>query len=249
MHFRYFVELQYNGKNFHGWQVQTNARTVQAEVNEKLSILLKHQVETLGAGRTDTGVHAQHFVAHFDLPEDISNKLHLLTRKLNLFLPSDIAIKRIIPVTPDAHARYDASSRTYKYYISTNKNVFWNDYSWPIFQKLDVDSMQEGSQMLLDYSDFTTFSKLHSDNKTNICHIIASGWSMVENMLIYNIKADRFLRNMVRAIVGTLVLMGRKKLTIEQFKEIIELKDRSCAGESAPAQGLFLHQIEYPYPL
>ncbi len=246
MHFRYFIELQYNGKNYHGWQIQPNAPTVQAEINEKMSILLKLPVETLGAGRTDTGVHARHFMAHFDLPEDISKNLTSLTRKLNLFLPDDINIQRIFPVTPTAHARFDALSRTYKYYISTQKDVFLNDYSWPIFQKLDTGLMQKASQLLMNYDDFTSFSKLHSDNKTNLCHIESAGWSKEENKLIFTIKADRFLRNMVRAIVGTLVLLGRKKITANELEEIIMSKDRSCAGESAPAQGLFLHLIEYP---
>ena len=248
MHFRYFIELQYNGKNFHGWQIQPNAPTVQSEINEKISILLKQSIETTGAGRTDTGVHARHFIAHFDFHEDISKKLTSLTRKLNLFLPNDIFIKRIVPVATDAHARFDAISRTYKYYISTQKDVFWNDYSWTIHQKLDTELMQKGAQLLMNYNDFTSFSKLHSDNKTNLCRIESADWSNEENKLIFTIKADRFLRNMARAIVGTLVLVGRKKITPKELEDIIQSQNRSSAGESAPAQGLFLHWIEYPYP-
>ena len=249
MPFRYFIELQYNGTNFHGWQIQPNALTVQAEINEKLSILLKHPIETTGAGRTDTGVHARQFFAHFDLPEDIVKNLKSLTGKLNLFLPDDISLQRIIPVDSKAHARFDATSRTYKYYISTRKNVFRNEYSWPIFQKLHRENMQLGAELLLNYNDFTSFSKLHSDNKTNLCNLFSAEWSTEDEMLVFTIKADRFLRNMVRAIVGTLVLLGRKKITQQQLAEIIELKDRSQAGESAPARGLFLHEIEYPYEL
>lgn len=249
MPFRYFIELQYNGTNFHGWQIQPNARTVQAEINEKLSILLKHPIETTGAGRTDTGVHARQFFAHFDLPEDIVKNLKSLTGKLNLFLPDDISLQRIIPVDSKAHARFDVTSRTYKYYISTRKNVFRNEYSWPIFQKLHRENMQLGAELLLNYNDFTSFSKLHSDNKTNLCNLFSAEWSTEDEMLVFTIKADRFLRNMVRAIVGTLVLLGRKKITQQQLAEIIELKDRSQAGESAPARGLFLHEIEYPYEL
>lgn len=245
MDYRYFIEMQYNGTNYHGWQIQPNAPTVQAEVNEKMSILLKQPVETIGAGRTDTGVHARHFIAHFDFPEDISKKLDSLTRKLNLFLPDDIFVQRIFPVDSSAHARFDAIYRTYKYYISTHKDVFLNEYSWSIFQKLDVELMQKGANVLMEFDDFTSFSKLHSDNKTNICHITSADWSIDNHLLIFTVKADRFLRNMVRATVGTLVLLGRNKLTIPDFIEIIKLKDRSAAGESAPAKGLFLHLIEY----
>ncbi len=249
MSHRYFIELQYNGKNFHGWQIQPNARTVQAELNEKISILLKQPVETTGAGRTDTGVHAKQFFAHFDFANDISRNLVSLTHKMNSFLPDDICIQRIIPVSPDAHVRFDALSRTYKYYITTHKSVFQNEYAWQIFHKLDTGLMQESSNLIMKYNNFKSFSRLHSDNKTNICRIFSAGWSTDNHLLIFTIKADRFLRNMVRAIVGTMVGVGRNKITPSHFEEIIKSKDRSLAGESAPAKGLFLYEIEYPYPL
>jgi tRNA pseudouridine38-40 synthase len=247
MPYRYFIELQFNGTNFHGWQIQGNSRTVQSEVNEKLSILLKHPIKTVGAGRTDTGVHARYFVTHFDFPENISSDLIPLTRKLNLFLSEDIAILRISPVDIKAHARFDVLSRTYKYYISTLKDVFWKDFSWPIYQQLDIGVMRKATKLLLEYSDYTSFCKLHSNNRNCICKVITAEWSEDEHRYILTITADRFLRNMVRAIVGTLVLVGRKKISVSKFKEIIELKNRSKAGESAPAQGLFLHHIEYPF--
>jgi len=249
MPYRYFIELQFNGSKFHGWQIQQNARTVQEELNGKMSILLKHQVKSTGAGRTDTGVHARYFIAHFDFPENISDQLIRLTQKLNRFLPNDIYIRRIFPVAANSHARFDAISRTYKYYISTCKDVFREEYSWPIYQSLDLGIMQNASKLLLDYQDFTSFCKLHSDNIDGLCKLLSAEWSKEEHLLIFTITADRFLRNMVRALVGTLVMTGCKKLSISQLKKIITSRDRSQAGESAPAKGLFLHHIEYPYPL
>ena len=248
MTFRYFIELQFNGKNFHGWQVQPNAHTVQSELNEKLSILVNKPVETVGAGRTDSGVHAKYFVAHFDIDKELIN-LPKLIYKLNNFLHEDIFVMGIHPVSNNAHARYSALSRTYKYYISTQKDVFRKDLSWLLFSNLEIEALNAGASEILKYSDFTSFSKLHSDVKTNTCKIHFSQWTQEKHMLIYTITADRFLRNMVRSIVGTLIRIGKGKLSIDDFKDIINSKDRSKAGESAPAQGLFLHDIKYPFPL
>lgn len=249
MSYRYFIVLQFNGKDYHGWQIQPNSHTVQAELNEKLGILLNTTVETVGAGRTDTGVHARYFVAHFDSYTDLSSKLESLCSKLNNFLPANILVFKIVPVTPHAHARFDAISRTYKYYISKEKEVFNSGLSWHVFCNLDLELMNEGAKILMEYTDFTSFSKLHSDVKTHICKIESVSWTQEDHQLVFTITADRFLRNMVRAIVGTLVNVGSNKISLAYFREIIESKKRSMAGESVPAHGLFLHHIEYPYPI
>lgn len=246
---RYFIVLQYNGKNYHGWQIQPNGPTVQAELNGKLSILLKEKIETIGAGRTDTGVHAKYFVAHFDCKQDINKFLENLTFKLNGFLPGDIRIIKIIPVNQNAHARFDAISRSYQYFISTVKSVFSADYSWQLSADIDVDLMNMGAELLMDYKDFSSFSKTGTTVKTNLCSVTAALWHKEDDMLIFTITSDRFLRNMVRAIVGTMVDLGKKKIDIMKFRQIIEAGDRSMAGESAPAQGLFLWNIKYPYDL
>jgi tRNA pseudouridine38-40 synthase len=246
MNYRYFIELQYHGKNYRGWQIQPDAPTVQAELNEKLTILLEEEIETVGAGRTDTGVHAVHFVAHFDSTKDLEKREKQLVKKLNGFLPEDIFVLRIVKVENHHHARFDALSRTYKYFIATRKDVFRQDYSWLIHNMLDIDKMNAASVLLKEYKDFTSFSKLHTDVKTNICHIQSAIWESKNHMLVFTIRADRFLRNMVRALVGTLVQVGREKISLEQFRDIIEAKNRSDAGESAPAKGLFLYRIEYP---
>jgi tRNA pseudouridine38-40 synthase len=247
--YRYFIEMQFNGEAYCGWQIQPGSPTVQAEVNDKLSILLHEPVKTIGAGRTDTGVHARHFIAHFDSFNDLSSKLPDLTYKLNHILPADVSVQRIIPVAPNAHARFDAVSRTYQYFITTEKNVFQNDQYWQSAYSLDIELMNEGARIIQASNDFASFSKLHSDAKTTICRIKTAFWSKNENTLIFTITADRFLRNMVRAIVGTLVDLGRNKININDLVNIIGYKDRSRAGESVPAKGLFLQKIEYPYPL
>lgn len=246
MNFRYFIKLQYNGKNYHGWQIQPNAPTVQEELNTKLSILLNNDIQVVGAGRTDAGVHAKFFVAHFDSLFNLDSKLTHITTKLNSFLPQDIVIIRIFRVSGNAHARFTATSRTYNYFISTSKNVFRNDFLWNLHSKLDIEIMNKGAEELKKYTDFTSFSKLHTDVKTNNCKIESAYWLSEDNILTFSITADRFLRNMVRSIVGTLVLLGRHKINIPQFQEIIQKKKRSAAGESAPAQGLFLTHIAYP---
>ncbi len=248
MNYRYFIELHFNGKNYHGWQIQPNAHTIQGELNEKLSIILKRTIETVGAGRTDAGVHARYFVAHFDTEKSLKN-INTLVVKLNSFLPGDICIKNIYPVNKNYHARFDVISRTYKYFISTQKDIFHQDYAWQIYYDLDIDRMNKGAKELMKYSDFTSFSKLHTDVKTNNCKVLSAHWTREENQLIFTITADRFLRNMVRSIVGTFADLGRRKTGIRELKKIIDARNRSFAGESAPAHGLFLYNIEYPYPL
>ena len=246
MNYRYFIELSYRGTNYHGWQIQENAHSVQAELNKSLSILLKEDITTLGAGRTDTGVHAKYFVAHFDsIRADLSGNPSFLYH-LNQILPLDISIKSILSVKPEAHARFDAISRTYNYIICNDKDPFWREFAWMYYGALDIELMQKATQYLSNYSDFTSFSKVGSDNKTSICKIYSAAWEEKDNLLVFTITADRFLRNMVRAIVGTLVDVGRKKISVEYYLKIIEAMDRSLAGSSAPADGLYLTDIEYP---
>ena len=243
---RYFIYLSYNGTNYHGWQVQPNALTVQETLNNALSTMLQEEIETVGAGRTDTGVHASFFTAHF---ESLNNKLDKDKKwvyKLNGILPDDIVINNITRVSPDAHARFDALSRTYKYHISKKKDPFNREFSYLLYGHLDINKMNKASLLLYDYTDFTSFSKLHADVKTNNCRVSLVKWEQIGNQIIFTIKADRFLRNMVRAIVGTLLEAGRGKLGIDEFRKIIESKDRSQAAASAPAHGLFLTNIEYP---
>ena len=238
------MELSYNGTDFHGWQIQPNAITVQSVMDKALSTLLKTPVNTMGAGRTDTGVHATQMVAHFDA--DILIDTEDLTYKLNSFLPKTIAIHSIKKVHADAHARFDATQRTYRYKIVTIKDVFNSDNAYYYTNKLDIDLMNEASNILLDYSNFKCFSRAHSDVKTYNCTITAAHWIKNGHELIFQISADRFLRNMVRAIVGTLLDVGNHKTSIEDFHNIIQSKDRSRAGASAPAKGLYLTKIVYP---
>ncbi len=244
---RYFLHLAYNGKKFHGWQIQNNAITVQQVLNETLSLFFRTEIELTGAGRTDTGVHAKDFYAHFDLPTEIkSDNIPLIVHKLNGFLKDDIAIYNIIPVKEDAHARFDAITRTYHYYIGVKKDVFNSDYHYTIYGNIDVEAMNEAAQVLFDYTDFSCFSKSNTQTKTNNCKIIAAFWEQRGDALVFTITADRFLRNMVRAIVGTLLEIGFHKINIDDFKQIIENKNRSDAGYSVPAKALFLAKIVYP---
>lgn len=242
---RYFLQCSYNGTRYHGWQIQPNAISVQEVLEEALSIILREKIAIMGAGRTDTGVHASFFILHFNtsVSEIESAKM---VYKLNSFLPSDIAIQKIWKVADEAHARFSALSRTYKYFISTEKNPFNTEISFRYLKPLDVEKMNLAAHTLFDYEDFTSFSRLHTDVKTNNCKIFKAEWTEENNRLVFTIKADRFLRNMVRAIVGTLLEVGLGKLTVDEFKNIIELKDRGAAGASAPAHGLFLVDIEYP---
>ncbi len=242
---RYFIQLAYNGKNYHGWQIQPNANSVQAELNRAVSLISGEEINLIGAGRTDTGVHASFFVAHFDLENPLLDT-DKFCFKLNSFLPDDIRIDKVFAVVDEMHARFSPISRTYKYYITQRKEPFLHDFTSFIPQKLDVESMNEAAQKLFNYTDFTSFSKLHTDVKTNNCLIQEARWEYDEReLLVFTITADRFLRNMVRAIVGTLVEVGKGKLSISDFKKIIEQKDRGKAGASARAKGLFLTGIGY----
>ena len=245
---RYFIYLGYSGKNYCGWQVQPNGDTVQQQLENSLSTVLQKNIATTGAGRTDAGVHARLMVAHFD-SEDPLVDLPFWAEKLNRLLPKDIAVYRIVPVIENAHARFDATSRTYKYYITTRKDPFNSDYVYKICNELNFDTMNQACTTLFEYVDFTSFSKLHTDVKTNNCKIMRAGWEKENNVWVFTIQADRFLRNMVRAIVGTLLEVGRGKLSVDEFRRIIEQKDRCKAGMSVPAQGLFLEDITYPAEL
>jgi tRNA pseudouridine38-40 synthase len=242
---RYFIKLAYNGTNYHGWQVQPNASSVQETLNNALSVILNSEINIMGAGRTDTGVHAKEMFAHFDY--DPTLEVHSTLHKLNSYLPKDIAIYDIIPVHEDAHARFDAKKRTYQYHISSVKNVFSQEESWYYHQNLDVELMNQATKILLNHTDFQCFSKVNTDVNTFNCTIYEAYWKQENNQLIFTISADRFLRNMVRAIVGTLVNIGLHKITLSDFNSIIENKNRNEAGFSVPAQGLFLTKIEYDY--
>ncbi len=243
---RYFIFISFKGTSYHGWQIQPNSVTVQKTLDEALGTILNDTITTTGAGRTDTGVHASVFCAHFEsnMPDLAAN--NNLVFRLNRFLPKDISISGIKKVLPDAHARFNAVSRTYRYYISTVKDPFSEDSSWFLQGYIDLDMMNKACGLLLKHSDFTSFSKMHSDVKTNLCRIFSAYWETADNGLIFTIRADRFLRNMARAIVGTMVELGRGKINLRDFEDIIFAKDRCRAGKSAPAKGLFLEDIEYP---
>jgi tRNA pseudouridine38-40 synthase len=242
---RYFVQLSFKGTNYHGWQIQPNAVTVQETVERAFSAVLREKIEVVGAGRTDTGVHASFFIFHFD-SQNSGLETDRLVYRLNGFLPADIALKRIWKVPAGAHARFSALSRTYKYYIHRKKDPFKTETSCLFTGSLDIEKMKEGADLLPMYSDFTSFSRLHSDVKTHLCRIIMADWDQDGNTLVFTIEADRFLRNMVRAITGTLIQLGTGKLTPEEFRSIINARDRRLAGDSAPARGLFLTDIKYP---
>ena len=242
---RYFIYLSYDGCNYHGWQIQPNAATVQEALEKALSLLMRRPVAITGAGRTDTGVNASSMVAHADFSEQIDCRQTVY--RLNRMLPPDIAVHEIRPVTENAHARFDAISRRYRYYVSTAKNPFNRRYTCRVTGDIDFDAMNMAAATLLEYIDFTSFSKLHTDTKTNNCRVTHAQWTQLSpTEWVFEIKADRFLRNMVRAIVGTLLMVGRGKITIDGFREIIEKKERCEAGDSAVAQALFLEEVEYP---
>ena len=241
---RYFIELMYDGTAYHGWQVQPNSSTVQEQINLALSTVLGEEINVFGAGRTDTGVHAKQMFAHFD--SLLSFDEIDLVYKLNSFLKNDISIVRVFKVEDSAHSRFDAISRKYEYLIHTNKNPFLLNKSWYFHRILDINLMNEACKLLLNYSDFTSFSKLHTQTKTNNCSLKSALWKKVDDSLVFTIEADRFLRNMVRAIVGTLIAVGEKKISIEDFIQIIESKNRANAGVSVPAYGLYLTNVNYP---
>lgn len=242
---RYFIEFSYHGKNYHGFQTQPNATSVQETLTKAMQLLVDKSIEIVGAGRTDSGVHAKQMFAHFDVANVIDTSYWI--PKLNAYLPKDIVIYNIFEVSKEAHARFDAKSRTYEYYIHTFKDAFLEDTSWYYFQQLDVNQMNKACQILFEYIDFECFSKVHTDVHTFNCTITEANWKRVDNQLIFTVKADRFLRNMVRAIVGTMINVGNGKTTLEEFRAIIESKNRSKAGFSVPAHGLFLVAIEYPF--
>ena len=241
---RYFIELSYNGKAYHGWQIQPNAISVQEVLEKGLSTLLKEPIATMGAGRTDAGVHATQLFAHFDTETLFDIKT--LIYKLNSFLPEDIAIKSIFKVKANSHARFHATSRQYLYRIALEKNPFNKGQAFLLKPKLNIDKLKAATKILLDYKDFQCFSKSNTDVKTYHCNIMKAEWSLVENELHFIIKADRFLRNMVRAIVGTLINIGIGKIEVETLHDIIKSKNRSEAGFSVPAHALYLTKIEYP---
>ncbi|NDW10225.1 tRNA pseudouridine(38-40) synthase TruA [Dysgonomonas sp. 520] len=239
---RYFIYLAYNGTDYNGWQIQPNGKSIQETLQNALSTLLRTPTEIVGAGRTDAGVHARLMAAHFDA--EISN-LDEFSDRMNRILPKNIAIFRTIRVKPDAHARFDATARLYRYYITTEKDPFLYPFKHKIHHDLDMDMMNRCANILFEYKDFTSFSKLHTDVKTNDCEIMHAQWERQGNDYIFTIQANRFLRNMVRAIVGTLLEAGRGKLDEQGMRRIIEAKNRSTAGHSVPGNALFLEDIEY----
>jgi len=242
---RYFIELAYNGADFHGWQKQLNAVTVQQTLEQVLTTLFQENIVVTGAGRTDTGVHASYFVAHF-YAETFPFETSTLIKKANSLLPAGIAVYSFTKVGDDAHARFDAISRTYEYHLVLRKNPFLDRLTHRPWFVPDFDYMNLAAEKLKDYDDFTSFARLHGGNKTNFCKITEAYWEQRDGHFVFTISADRFLRNMVRAIVGTLLEVGRKKISVNEFCEIITARDRSGAGTSAPPQALFLTHIEYP---
>ena len=242
---RYFLYFSYKGTAYHGWQFQPNGISVQEVLTKALCTILRSEIELTGAGRTDTGVHARLMVAHFDLENSLPSEFDF-TAKLNSYLPKDIAILKIAEVQPDAHARFDAISRKYEYHVVLQKSVFKNELTARISDKLNFEAMNLAAASLKEYRDFTSFSKLHTDVKTNNCTITQAEWTLKEEEWVFTIRADRFLRNMVRAIVGTLFEVGRGKMTVDEFRSVIEVRDRCKAGVSVPAQGLYLVDIQYP---
>jgi len=244
---RYFLQLAYNGKRYNGWQSQQNAPSVQDEIEKCLAYQLQSTIRLTGCGRTDTGVHARNFYAHFDCDEfeDLILSPQFL-HKLNHCLAKDIAIEKVLPVTGDAHARFDAISRTYHYQISRTKNPFSTDSHYFVYGDLNHDLMQHCASILLDYEDFTSFSKLHSQTKTNLCEVKEAFFIVQPNEMVFRITANRFLRNMVRAITGTLLEVGKGKINETDFRTIIEAKDRNRAGFSVPAHALYLQEVKFP---
>lgn len=246
-HYRYFVRLAYNGARYLGWQVQKQQPTVQEVVNDALSKIFRKKINVVGCGRTDTGVHAREFYAHFDLHSPLSQKeIGTSVKKLNGCLPNDVVVFDLLPVKSDANARFNAVKRTYKYQVSTRKDPFSLGSAYAYYTKLDVKKMNAAAALLFEYTDFTSFSKVNTQVKTNNCKIYRAGWEQDGEMLVFTITADRFLRNMVRSIVGTSLDVGRGKLSLPGFRQVIEDMDRSKAGYSVPPHGLYLHAVEYP---
>lgn len=241
---RYFIEISYSGKNYHGWQIQPDAISVQEVLERVLSTLLRNDIKVMGAGRTDTGVHAKQLFAHFD--SDVIEDIQDLEFRLNSFLPKDISVNNLFRVTHEAHARFDAIAREYQYVISLAKDPFQEDFAYYIHQKPNIELMNQAASLLLSYRDFQCFSRSNTDVKTYYCTVQVAVWEQIESQLTFTIIADRFLRNMVRAIVGTLLDVGNEKISLQEFRNIIESKDRTKAGASAPAHGLYLTKVVYP---
>lgn len=240
---RYFLEVAYKGTNYSGFQSQKNANTIQAEIQKAFKIILKKGLELTGSSRTDAGVHAYQNYFHFDLESELSSRL---VYNLNAILPTDIAIKNLLKVKDNAHCRFDAISREYKYHIYQKKNPFLTDKAFYFPYTLDIEAMQQGAAAIKDYSDFTSFSKRNTQVRSFVCDIIESKWTIQEGCLIYNVKANRFLRGMVRALTATMLNLGREKIDLTTFKRIIETKDCTLANFSAPAHGLFLTEVRFP---
>ena len=241
---RYFVTLSYDGTRYHGWQIQPNGNSVQETLQGALSTILRQTIALTGAGRTDAGVHARMMVAHFDT--DLSFDCRQLAYKVNRLLPYDIAVQKIEHVADELHARFSAVSRTYHYYVHTRKDPFECAYSYRLPYELDFEKMNEAARVLLEYEDFGAFCKSHADVKTTLCHVISAAWHQTApDKWFFEITANRFLRNMVRAVVGTLVDVGRGRLSLEEFRQVIEKKQRTAAGESMPGHALFLENIAY----
>ncbi|MBQ3580986.1 MAG: tRNA pseudouridine(38-40) synthase TruA [Bacteroidales bacterium] len=242
---RYFIHLAYNGANYCGWQTQPGLPTVQLTFEEALSTLLREKIAVVGCGRTDTGVHASDFYAHFDSESEIDGEQ--LTFKLNSYLPADLAVFEIFKVKENAHARFDATARTYQYHVSDRRLPFRQGLYSRIYFSPDIEAMNEAAKVLMEYEDFTSFAKLHTQVKTNICHLSLAHWDTVGEELVFTIRSNRFLRNMVRSVTGTLLDVGRGKLSIDALRRIIEQKDRCAAGVSMPPQGLFLTKVDYNF--
>jgi len=248
---RYFIHMAYDGTAYCGWQIQPNEKTVQQVMEHALSTILRQEISVTGAGRTDTGVHASHFVAHFDVEDADQKSLAFdpsseeFVFKLNRFLPPDIVVYKITPVSSDKHARFSATYRSYHYHISSIKPLYTRKYSLHIYGRLDLAAIEECCSIILKTTDFTSFAKLHSDVQTNNCNVMFAQWKEEEQGYLFEIRADRFLRNMVRSLTGTLLDVGQGKISVQEFQDIVDAKDRSKAGQSAPARGLFLVDIGY----
>lgn len=243
------MRLAYRGEPFHGWQSQPNAISVQEVLERGLSTIMRHEVKITGAGRTDTGVNARMMVAHFDLEAPVADETQLV-RAINSIVGKDIAVYSVFPVHDTAHARFDATSRTYHYYATTGKSPFFYPLAWQAPQHLDYEAMNHAAKHLLEVEDFTSFAKLHTDTKTNICNVTEAEWrSAGPDGMVFVITADRFLRNMVRAVVGTLVDVGRGKISEREFMDIVSKRDRCAAGTSMPPQALYLWEVTYPFAI
>ena len=244
---RYFIHLAYNGAAYCGWQTQPGLPTVQQTLEVALSTLLREPIAVVGCGRTDSGVHASDFYAHFDTSHSPqSEAIKQLTFKLNSLLPTDIAVFGVEAVAANAHARFDAVARTYQYHVSNSRQPFRQGLYARIYFEPNLELMNRAASLLMEYEDFTSFAKLHTQVKTNICHLSAAHWEKVGEEWVFTIRSNRFLRNMVRSVTGTLLDVGRGKLSLDGLRQIVDRRDRSAAGVSMPAQGLFLTKVEYP---